>query len=84
MDLNEVITESTYIKFVEGSSKPKTKTWIVMSNYEESLELGEISWFARWRKYTFRPKNDTVFEEKCLRDIAQFCQDQTKKHKDGR
>ncbi len=82
MELDEAVSgEGTWVKFVEGPPKPKTKTWSIMSKYEEGLELGQISWFSKWRKYAFFPKDSTLYEEKCLRDIAQFLQDQTKKHK---
>ena len=72
-----------YIRFVEGPSKPRTKTWWVVTQGED-IHLAWIGWFARWRKYAFWPKQNTVFEEVCLRDIAVFCETQTAKHKQKR
>jgi hypothetical protein len=43
--------------------------------------LGWVAWFSRWRKYAFYPKPETVYEEDCLRDIAEFCEAKTKEHK---
>ena len=39
--------------------------------------LGEVRWFARWRRYALFPTPGTVFEGTCLRDIAVFCEYQT-------
>jgi hypothetical protein len=81
MELNEVVSsEGTYVKFVEGTPKPKTKTWNVIAK-EGEVELGWVGWFSKWRKYCFFPAGETIYEEKCLRDIAQFIQEQTKHHR---
>jgi hypothetical protein len=34
--------------------------------------LGTVKWFGRWRCYSFFPSADTVFEQQCLNDIADF------------
>jgi hypothetical protein len=82
MELDEVVNgEGTYIKFVEGTPKPKTKTWNIVSK-ENGSELGWIGWYSQWRKYAFFPNEQTLYEEKCLREIAQFLQEATKRHKD--
>ena len=48
--------------------KIKTKKYqifnIAWDNY-----LGEIKWYAPWRKYCFYPGDSTVFDSKCLQDI---------------
>ena len=67
----------THIKFIPHFPKPKTKTWLVCSNYGDGL-IGRIAWFGRWRKYSFFPDIGTVFEQVCLREIADFCEEQTK------
>jgi hypothetical protein len=69
-----------HLRFEQGPNKPKTKTWFVL-NKHDNIHLGWIGWFARWRKYAFFPKTDTVYEEDCLKDIAQFCVIETHKHK---
>jgi hypothetical protein len=74
-----------WIKFepflhVEGR---KTVIWRVISTSDIGVLLGDIRWYGRWRRYCFFPNNDLalVFEQDCLRDIAQFCEDQTKLHR---
>lgn len=73
--------EGTYIKFIEAPPKPKTKVWWVVTK-DDTTHLGWIAWFSRWRKYGFYPKENTVYEQVCLRDIANFCEQETKKHKE--
>lgn len=70
---------SKWINFKLVGEKPKTKIWMVTSNENED-ELGIIEWLPRWRKYCFYP-SDSVFEEDCLRDIADFIEMKTKNHK---
>ena len=76
--IDDLKTEGKYIDFRLHGISPsgKTKTWKVQNR--ETLEiLGTIEWFGRWRKYTFAPKPDMVFEETCLRDISEFIQQET-------
>lgn len=73
--------------------KPKTQVWEVFSRSGNDW-LGEISWFAQWRRYAFRSTykadgekkygvflSDVWFEQTCQRDIANFCEELTIKHK---
>jgi hypothetical protein len=82
MNLNQVtgITEGTHIKFVPAPPKPKTKVWWVVNKYD-NFQLGWIAWFPPWRKYSFSPKENTVYEQVCLREISNFIEEQTKIHK---
>jgi hypothetical protein len=66
-----------YLYFVEIAPNPKTKVWKILDE-SAKFELGRIRWFGRWRKYCFFPTADTVFEQDCLRDIAEFIESQTK------
>ena len=67
----------TFITFSEEAPNKKTKRWGVFAK-EGRFRLGQIAWFGRWRCYSFLPLADTVFEQRCLRDIADFCESQTK------
>lgn len=72
-----------WLKFEDGglSKSGKTKVWNVCTL--EGQILGRIGWFGGWRKYSFYPGSDTVFEQDCLRDIADFCQAETRKHREA-
>ena len=58
-------------------SSNKTKRFLV-STADRSARLGTISFYPRWRKYSFYPYPETLYESDCLRDIANFCESETK------
>ena len=68
----------TYIRMVQIHDTGKTLVWAV-ETLEDGAKIGEIRWFGRWRKYAFWP-NDAIFEQVCLREIADFIEAQTKEH----
>jgi hypothetical protein len=78
--------EKEYIKFTPtGLSKSgKTQIWKVTAKDDESDFLGWIKWYGAWRCYGFFPYlpvsaiGELVFEKRCLRDIADFCEGATK------
>lgn len=59
------------IEYDRDSVSGKTKVFTVKA-IEDRFLLGEIRWFPRWRKYAFFPNKETVFEEDCLENIADF------------
>lgn len=61
------------ICFSCNSKSGKTKIYKIMSDYGGFI--GEIKWYAQWRKYAFYPQNNTVYEQDCLKDIAQFLEE---------
>lgn len=73
---------SKYIAFEQEPqpAKAKTRRWTVVSRVGASA-LGQVAWFPRWRKYVFVPAASTVFDQGCMRDIADFCENQTLAHK---
>lgn len=76
-------TKESYIDFIRtaDSESGKTKTWDVRSKDGPDGRLGFVRWFGRWRCYAFYPISGTVFERKCLRDIATFCEERTQEHR---
>jgi hypothetical protein len=82
--------ELTYVRMEPHDRKgKKTKLWEVMTKDDVKDPggghfLGEVKWFGRWRGYAFFPMPDTIYEHKCLREIADFVQDQTRKHMAGK
>ena len=61
--------------------RKKTREWKIVSR--DGHELGEVRWYAPWRCYVFYPYVGRLFEEDCLRDLAAFCEGQTKEHRRG-
>ena len=79
-------TLGTYIAFRNlgnrwGGKDHKTNEYEVTEKHNVRATLGYIRWFARWRKYAFSPITNTVFEETCLREIAQFVEEETQAHR---
>jgi hypothetical protein len=58
--------------FKGHSASGKTRVYEVDTKDEIRVCLGEVRWYAPWRKYAFFPDPDTLYEQDCLRDIAEF------------
>lgn len=82
--IDSVWTKGTHIVFRNMGPTPVGKTrWTKTNIYEvtakaDNFPLGRIAWFGRWRKYTFQPSSDCVFEETCMREISLFIQQETR------
>jgi len=76
----EVVSKGTYIQFLDAgySDTGKTKVWDVATIDDSEDLLGEIRFDAGWWKYKFCPFPKTEYEFVCLREIANFCEEQTK------
>ena len=74
-----------WVQFTDERPSPsgKTKGWHVRTKDGRTL-LGYVFWHAPWRKYVFAPAADTIFEQDCLRDIADFVQFQTIEHRNNK
>ena len=68
-----------YVDFLCESKSGKTNIYQVISN---GIHLGDIKWYASWRRYAFYPNEETVYEKDCLRDIANFLAMATQEHKE--
>lgn len=73
--------KQTYIRMVPIDVPPsrKTRVWSVRA-LRDDAELGQVKWFGRWRKYAFFPI-DAIFEEVCLREVADFIEAVTREHR---
>lgn len=71
------------IDFAGTSPSGKTNIYSV-GNQETGHRIGDIRWHGPWRKYAFFPAPGCLFEEDCLRDIAQFLEDATHDHRSAK
>lgn len=62
---------SKYIDFILMENEPKTKVYDIVNKQYGGI-IGQIKWFPSWRKYSFFPAKETVFEQTCLIDIIDF------------
>jgi hypothetical protein len=63
------------VKFKHYSDSMKTKVFAVQDARGD--ELGTIRWHAPWRKYVFAPRAETLYDAKCMREIASSCEELT-------
>lgn len=70
----------TWIEFKSVGRSPsgKTEIWDVVAKVD-GVSLGQIRWHGAWRKYAFFPAEKTLYESKCLRDLATFCDNEMRK-----
>jgi hypothetical protein len=68
----------------ERRAGAKTDVWFVFSLTAFPAHLGVVKWYAQWRKYAFFPASTALFEQDCLRDIAEFLESETEKHRKGK
>ena len=72
--------EPKYIQFVfaKYSNTGKTEQWNVATKEDAEDLLGVVKFYAPWYCYAFFPFDKTLYEKQCLRDIAEFCEQQNK------
>lgn len=51
---------------IRSSDSGKTSIFDVFSGDQM---LGEIRWYAPWRRYCFYPKDNTLFDRNCLLEV---------------
>ena len=79
------MTNSKWIGFIdEGpvTKSGKTHLWKVIALNDGAM-LGYVRWYGAWRKYSFYPLATTLYESTCLRDLAQFCDERTREHREA-
>lgn len=73
-----------YMRFRKiGVSKTgKTNVWLITA-VKTNFGLGHIKWDGKWRRYAFHPFIYTIYEQECLRKIADFCEKESTKARKG-
>ena len=66
--------DSKYLDFQPADMRPGHKTQWVAVFSKRGMALGYIEWYGPWRQYTFNPTPDTTFNNGCLREIADYCE----------
>lgn len=59
-----------------------TNIYEVQNGWDEFL--GEIKWYANWRRYLFFPDAECKFDAICLKKIADFCSNLMEERKKGK
>lgn len=77
-------TEFLVYKFADEQPKSGKTFRVEIWGKNNGAKLGVLRWWGAWRRYTFWPENDRVFDLKCLQDIGneiQYLMDDRKKPK---
>jgi hypothetical protein len=72
----------SYLTFphIGTSSSGLTNVWDVKNTGQ--LIIGTVSWYAPWRRYGYTSITaHIVLDATCMREIADFCETQTRAHK---
>jgi hypothetical protein len=60
---------STRLGFTPEGFTGKTYVWTVQCG---GVKLGEIRWYAPWRRYCYWPDGETILDASCLREVVEF------------
>lgn len=72
----------SYIDIVRDRSTATGRTSVFTVNVRGTRSpIGQIRWYWSWRKYAFFPNDNTVFDHGCLRDIANFCESESRRQR---
>lgn len=69
----------SYLKFEIQPADPskKTRKWFVLGGNGD--KIGEVLWYAHWRRYTYAPGGPQVLDATCLLELGDFCATETGK-----
>ena len=74
-----MITKYRWLDIIEEPQITKTRRFLV-KNSKSGMLIGWIRWYGVFRGYAFFPCEGTVYEEDCLRDLAECIESLTKEH----
>lgn len=60
----------TFLNFEQVGRSPSGKTRRINVANRGGATLGNVEWYAPWRRYCFAPTGPAVFDAACLHDIA--------------
>lgn len=82
--LDDRWAQATYVNFEDiGRLKIGAKTKLFrVTNRAIGMVIGYIQWKPTWRRYVYCPEPDTIYDPKCMREIADFCEDVSRQHFD--
>jgi hypothetical protein len=73
MPVSRINRPPKFIEFQEVVNvNRKTKVFLVYNKENFETPIGEIKWYGAWRKYSFFPQPNTVYENTCMQDIINF------------
>jgi hypothetical protein len=79
-------TNKSYLRFIEEGRSDSGLTLLigVYPIFDPLMRLGEIKWYAPWRRYVFYPVRGMLFDARCLENLADKCDRLMVQHRDAR
>lgn len=71
-DITKNIVYTGKYFFITRQILPKRKTPIYYIFEFNGVCIGEIRWYASWRKFCFYPYDDTIWDTKCLNSVIEY------------
>ena len=72
----------SYLSFIVNAEATarmtKTTVWAV---FNAGVPLGEIRWYAPWRRYALAPIAGTVWDMDCLKEVTEFLGEVNARHR---
>jgi len=65
--------KETYVNFLPIDNKGRKTLVFDVYACTNVMCLGQVRYFTKWRTYAFFPLDNTVYDARCLFDIATFC-----------
>jgi len=64
-------TRYKFIYFEKEDTGGGRERWYCLNN-RSGNQLGEVCWYAGWKRWVFQPETAAEFSADCLTDIADF------------
>ena len=74
------MTKWLEFRLLRRTDSGKTNVYQIWSK-KPSFLVGEIRWYNGFRRYSFFPDGNAVFEETCMQDITDFLKQVSENHK---
>lgn len=83
MALKDLVLKKPFLDFVDQGlvHGGVTHTWSVRSKSRPNDPLGLIKWYPGWRRYVFKPFDETLYDAVCLNEISIFLITETAEHR---
>jgi len=75
------VKSTKYMDFYLVEKKPKTNVYQI-ENKKSGDVIGIIEWYSVWRQYVIQPEFGCIFNDTCLKEIAEFLSELNKNHKE--
>ena len=63
----------------------RTRYFSIVQEYDGDVDtsdaIGDIKWNCGWRRYTFQPDANTVWDSECMQGIVDLLREINKEHK---